>query len=204
MRERGAFAVRALADGTGIARFRATREEGNAMVFVQRSAATRSSGEAPALQTNDQAAKASAAQPARPPERTGWAAATRRIRSALCVAAIAASAVAAPLGCEAEAVPPDIGGYSTAYVDTVPPNIYAYPHVWFSGGYAYMVGDNWYYPNRGRWVRLRREPPELSRYRAQYGYARPAPASPATRTVPSFPANRGPVTPLPAPIQRNR
>jgi hypothetical protein len=174
------------------------------MVFVRRTATPRSAGETQApetLRSHGQAAKATPA--GRPPERAAWAAAIPRIRSALC-AAVAALAVAASAGCEAEAYPPEVGGYSTAYVDTVPPDIYAYPHVWFSGGYAYMVGNNWYYPNRGRWVRLRREPPELSRYRAQYGNVRPAPVSPATRTVPAFPANRGPVTPIPAPVNRGR
>jgi hypothetical protein len=116
-------------------------------------------------------------------------------------AVVAAVSLAAGAGCEAEAIPPDVGGYSTAYADSVPPDIYAYPHVWFSGGYAYMVGDNWYYPNRGRWVRLRREPPELRRYRAQYPAMRPGPgtAPPATRNVPAFPAGRAP-----APVQRSR
>jgi hypothetical protein len=124
-------------------------------------------------------------------------------RSTICCAvmAMAFASLAASAGCEAEVAPPVVGGYSTVYADNVPPDIYTYPHVWFSSGYAYMVGDNWYLPNRGRWVRLQREPVELHRYRAQYGYARPLPgaAPPAARAVPAFPANRAP-----APVQRMR
>jgi hypothetical protein len=74
---------------------------------------------------------------------------------------------AAPLAC-APAYPPTVGGYATAYADDVPVDIYAYPHVYFSGGYAYLVRDRWYYPSEGRWVMLRTEPPQLYRYRSTY------------------------------------
>jgi hypothetical protein len=43
-----------------------------------------------------------------------------------------------------------------------------YPHVWFEGGYAYYVNDNWYYRSGGRWARMREEPPALARYRTAY------------------------------------
>ena len=40
-----------------------------------------------------------------------------------------------------------------------------YPRVAYAGGYAYLVGNSWYYPSGSRWVVLRQEPPELYRYR---------------------------------------
>jgi hypothetical protein len=66
-----------------------------------------------------------------------------------------------------------VGGYATFYAQTVPANVYSYPHVWYDGGYAYLVGDLWYYPSTSGWVVLRREPPELYRYRSAYGYPGP-------------------------------
>lgn len=72
-------------------------------------------------------------------------------------------------GCAVEAEPPAVGGYATVYATDVPPDVYAYPHVYYDGGYAYLVGDQWYYPYAGRWVVLRSEPPALYRYRVGYG-----------------------------------
>jgi hypothetical protein len=118
------------------------------------------------------------------------------------LAVVAAAGVAAA-GC-AESVSPDVGGYSTVYADTVPPDIYTYPHTYFSGGYAYMVGDSWYYPRQGRWVRLRSEPPELHRFRAQSGFGRPGAAEfqggpRGGRPMQVNPANRSPTfTPGPS------
>ena len=80
-----------------------------------------------------------------------------------------ASAAVLP-GCTVEAEPPAVGGYATVYTDSVPADIYGYPHVYYDGGYAYLVGDQWYYPYAGRWVVLRSEPPALYQYRV--GYAR--------------------------------
>src|SRR5262249_51543907 len=71
-------------------------------------------------------------------------------------------------GCAVEAEPPFVGGYATVYAAGVPPDIYAYPHVYYQGSYAYLVGDQWYYPYSGRWVELRSEPPALYRYRIGY------------------------------------
>ena len=73
-------------------------------------------------------------------------------------------------GCVARVGPPAVGGYATVYADSVPANVYSYPHVWYGGGYAYLVGDQWYYPSSGGWVVLREEPQELYRYRSTYGY----------------------------------
>lgn len=81
-------------------------------------------------------------------------------------------AVGGLAACSADVYPPSVGGYATVSVDTVPPDIYAYPHVAYEGSNAYLVRDNWYYPTARGWVRLRREPPELARYRVNY---RPAP-----------------------------
>ncbi len=64
---------------------------------------------------------------------------------------------------------PAVGGYGSGSYETVPADIYGYPRVPYGGGYAYLVGNHWYYPREGGWVLLRREPPELYRYRATYG-----------------------------------
>jgi hypothetical protein len=73
--------------------------------------------------------------------------------------------------CVVRAEPPVVGGYATVYADDELPasvDVDLYPHVWFEGGYAYYVNDRWYYRSGERWVRLRREPPALARYRATY------------------------------------
>jgi hypothetical protein len=91
--------------------------------------------------------------------------------------------------CTVGAYPPAVGGYAMVYADSVPDDIYAYPHVYYGGGYAYLVGDSWYYPNSGSWVVLRGEPPELYRYRVNYrsaygpGYYGPPPGY---RAVPRY------------------
>jgi hypothetical protein len=104
------------------------------------------------------------------------------------------AALAPWLGCAGGA--PVVGGYDTAYAEYVPPDIYAYPHVWYEGGYAYLVGDRWYYPSRAGWVVLRQEPSPLYRYRAEvryraapgYGRTHPQAAPPAYRPSPPPPA----------------
>jgi hypothetical protein len=68
--------------------------------------------------------------------------------------------------------PPSVAGFATIYPETVPANVYAYPHVWYEGSYAYLVGNRWYYPTTSGWVVLRSEPPELYRYRSTWGYPR--------------------------------
>ena len=95
------------------------------------------------------------------------------MRAALLLGMLAAAVALAGLalsGCTVEAEPPVVGGYATVYAADVPPDIYGYPHVYYDGGYAYLVGDQWFYPYEGRWVMLRSEPPALYRYRV--GYAR--------------------------------
>jgi hypothetical protein len=103
--------------------------------------------------------------------------------------------------CAVRAEPPVVGGYATVYADDeVPTNvdIDVYPHVWFEGGYAYYVNDGWYYRSSGRWVRLRREPPLLARYRAEHVQHAPPARERAHRrreTAPAYgyprPAERG-------------
>jgi hypothetical protein len=101
------------------------------------------------------------------------------------------------------AYPPYVGGYATIYADTVPVDVYAYPHVWYDGGYAYLVNDEWYYPTAHGWVVLREEPPTLYQYRRQFVQQAP-PAYPyygpgyAPRTAP--PPQYG----YPPPAQRVR
>jgi hypothetical protein len=105
-------------------------------------------------------------------------------------------------GCALRASPPVVGGYATVYADTVPDDIYAYPHVWYDGGYAYLVGTRWFYPSGGGWVVLRTEPAPLYRYRASYGY-RGYPGYGRTfrqAAPPAPPAYRG----YPPPAQRVR
>lgn len=60
---------------------------------------------------------------------------------------------------------PAVYGYDVVYVDTVPPDIEGYPRVYYSGGWAYLVEDHWYYRSAGRWVVFAREPHPLWQYR---------------------------------------
>jgi hypothetical protein len=89
--------------------------------------------------------------------------------------------------CAADVYPPSVGGYATVSVDTVPPDIYAYPHVAYEGSNAYLVNDTWYYPTPRGWVKLHHESPELARYRADY---RPAPPREERREDPRAPEVR--------------
>jgi len=83
--------------------------------------------------------------------------------------ALAASAVLSlAMGCAVEARPAVVDGYTVEGVDTVPYDIYAYPHVAYGGGYAYLVDGRWYYPHEGHWVRFHDEPPALAQYRTHY------------------------------------
>jgi hypothetical protein len=84
----------------------------------------------------------------------------RRFTSVLALAAAVGVS-----GCAAEAYPPPVGGYTTVYATNVPPDMTVYPRVGYAGGYAYLVGNSWYYPSGNRWLVLRQEPPELYRYR---------------------------------------
>jgi hypothetical protein len=103
---------------------------------------------------------------------------TRSIRA---IAALAVLAVGGMSGCAEEAYPPTVGGYPTVYATSVPPDMTAYPRAAYGGGYAYLVGNSWYYPSGRRWVVLQSEPPELYRYRTTYV------APPVYRAAPVYP-----------------
>jgi hypothetical protein len=109
------------------------------------------------------------------------------------------AALAALPACAVRVRPPIVGGYATFYADTVPVDIYAYPHVWYEGGYTYLVGDRWFYPTASGWVILRSEPAPLFRYRASLGW-RGTPAYGRTIRQAAPPAYRG----LPPPAERVR
>jgi hypothetical protein len=104
-----------------------------------------------------------------------------------------ALAVAWLPACAVETATPVIGGFATFYVDTVPPNIGLYPHVWYGDRYVYLVGDRWFAPFGQRWVMLRGEPSQLYRYRATY---RPPP--PAVFRPPPVVVRRQPPPPAAA------
>jgi hypothetical protein len=111
------------------------------------------------------------------------------------------AALAGVPGCVLRASPPLVGGYATVYADTVPDDIYAYPHVWYDGGYAYLVGSRWFYPSSGGWVVLRSEPAPLYRFRATVGF-RGTPVYGRTYRQAAPPA--APVYRRPPPAQRVR
>jgi hypothetical protein len=116
--------------------------------------------------------------------------------------AVGAALIALP-ACVVHAGPPPIGGYDTVYADGVPTDIYGYPHVWYEGGYAYLVGDRWYYPSSSGWLVLRSEPPELYRYRSSYR-VRSAPPVGQTYRQAAPPAYPQPAPYLPPPAERVR
>ncbi|XXX74781.1 hypothetical protein WMF30_44730 [Sorangium sp. So ce134] len=56
-------------------------------------------------------------------------------------------------------------GHSVARVEALPADIYAYPHVRYRGGHAYLVGETWYYEGPRGWVIFRSEPRVLAERR---------------------------------------
>lgn len=99
-----------------------------------------------------------------------------------CISAATLAAAIAVSGCAAEVYPsPPVGGYTTVYATNVPPDMSLYPRVAYAGGYAYLVGNRWYYPYGNRWLVLRQEPPELFRYRTTTLVA-----PPVYRTAPGY------------------
>jgi hypothetical protein len=71
---------------------------------------------------------------------------------------------------------PAEGDNAVVYVDTVPPNIEAYPHYYYGGGYAYYVDGRWYRRGPRGWGYYRQEPPQLEHQRAYFIQQAPAPA----------------------------
>lgn len=66
-----------------------------------------------------------------------------------------------------------IYGYDAMPAEIVPPAIEAYPHTYYRGSYAYLVGNHWYYPTQRGWMVFRQEPRELARYRTRIAPAAP-------------------------------
>jgi hypothetical protein len=113
------------------------------------------------------------------------------------IAALAAACALGTAGCEATITPsaPVLAfeGGVVAPVTAVPPDIWVYPHVYYGGGYVYLVNGSWYQPTRSGWVVFRREPVELSRQRTRI-YASPrVPRTPTYGYPP--PASRPPPPP---------
>ncbi|WP_437640520.1 hypothetical protein [Sorangium sp. So ce854] len=58
-----------------------------------------------------------------------------------------------------------VDGHAVVRVEALPPDIHAYPRVYYHGGYAYLVGDRWYYDSPRGWVIFRSEPRVLAERR---------------------------------------
>src|SRR5579864_5265749 len=111
-----------------------------------------------------------------------------------CVAITLGTGCAARVDAESEpagAYPAPVEEDAVVYVDTVPPEIEAYPHYYYGGGYAYYVEGRWYRRGPRGWGYYRQEPPQLERQRAHVEQRGPAPAIPRERSnVESAPAAR--------------
>jgi hypothetical protein len=96
--------------------------------------------------------------------------------------AIAGALVLAPLAtaCAGTYGYDAVYGYEAVPATVVPPTIEAYPRTYYRGSYAYLVGDQWYYPTQRGWMVFREEPRELGRFRTQM-----APAAPRVRAMPA-------------------
>lgn len=68
-----------------------------------------------------------------------------------------------------------VDGHTVVRVEALPPDIHAYPRVYYHGGYAYLVGDRWYYDSPRGWVIFRSEPRVLAerRVHVRRSYERP-------------------------------
>lgn len=90
-----------------------------------------------------------------------------------CVAVTFEGGCTARVYADGDAAYPAAGGDdAVVYVDTVPPNIEAYPHYYYGDGYAYYVDGRWYRRGARGWGYYRQEPPMLQRQR---GYVQRAP-----------------------------
>jgi hypothetical protein len=112
------------------------------------------------------------------------------------IAALAAACALGVAGCEATITPPRPvitieSEPLVAPVAVVPPDIWAYPRVWYAGTYVYLVNGSWYQPTRSGWMVFRREPVQLSRERTRIYASRPAPPPPGYAYPP--PARRPPL-----------
>jgi len=131
------------------------------------------------------------------------------------LALAAAALVGLGAGCTVQTRPAVVDGYAVVGAQTVPPDIYAYPHTWYHDRYAYFVDGRWYYPNEGGWVVFNEEPTPLYRWRMQSygggaygttyggGYLHTAPPAPAPGGVhvapPAYGGGPSPGYPPPPP-----
>jgi hypothetical protein len=85
-------------------------------------------------------------------------------------------------------------GDVVVYVDVVPPNIEAYPHLYYAGADAYYVDGRWYRHGQRGWGYYRQEPPPLARQRPNVvqAPARPARFPPRPGVVEAQPRNTAP------------
>jgi hypothetical protein len=114
-----------------------------------------------------------------------------------CVAMTFGSACAARVYSQSEPAgvyPPTVQEDDVVYVETVPPNIEAYPHYSYGGGEAYYIDGRWYRRGPRGWGYYRQEPPELERQRAHVVREAPAPAEhrdrPEIERAPAAPRER--------------
>jgi hypothetical protein len=103
--------------------------------------------------------------------------------------------IVASSDCGVHRRPVVVYGYAAYYADAVPDDLDAYPHVYYEGRYAYLVGTRWFYAGPRGWVIFREEPPPLVQFRARLTLAPNAspeapPPPPYVREVPPEPTNR--------------
>jgi hypothetical protein len=70
-------------------------------------------------------------------------------------------------GCGSSAKPHVYGGHSVEYQEAVPPDIEKHPRCYYHDGYAYLVGDRWFYRSELGWLVFVDEPKPLQECRAQ-------------------------------------
>jgi len=93
--------------------------------------------------------------------------------------------------------------YPVTRVDVVPADIYAYPRFYYGDGYAYLVGDRWYYESPSGWMIFRVEPRVLAERRViiRSGGGRD---TYYRRAQPRYYEERRPAPPPREPVERGR
>lgn len=81
------------------------------------------------------------------------------------LALASAAALALGAGCTVQTRPAVVDGYAVVGANTVPQDIYAYPHVPYAGREAYLVDGRWYYQGDDGWVVFNEEPAPLYHWR---------------------------------------
>lgn len=103
---------------------------------------------------------------------------------------VAAALAVGASGCVATVSGEADYGYPVTYVHAAPANIHAYPRAPYRGGYAYLVGDAWYYEGSRGWVTFQSPPRELEAHRVHIVHERtrrPAPRYYEQRRAPAYP-----------------